>query len=516
MELNSFWLHAKADPDHIAIIDSEGSERTAGEVLARVNRIVHGLRALGLQKGDAVATLLPNCPEMIELALACGQAGFYVTPVNAHLTAPEVAFILGDCGAKAVVTHPRFVETCRAALAEGGANIPDTARFATGDADGFRGYDALTDGQPDDTPEGRVGGFVMTYTSGTTGRPRGVRRPVGDVPPDHLAHSFTGFLQLFGIEPGKVHLVTSPLYHTAVINFCLYSLHFGHTVVVMDKWTPEGMLAKIDAHRVNTTHVVPTHFVRLLNLDDDTKARYDLSSLSHVVHSAAPCPVEVKRKMLQWFGPVVYEYYAASEGGGTTATPAQWLERPGTVGYPWPMSTIRILDEQGEELPAGTVGTVWIRMGEYKFEYHGDEEKTQKAWDKGFFTVGDAGYLDEDGYLFLVDRKADMIISGGVNIYPAEIEGALIGHPDIADVAVFGVPNDDWGEEVKAALQLREGLEGTPAVADAILEWARERIAGYKVPRSIDFHDALPRDPNGKLYKRRLRDPYWEGRDTAI
>jgi long-chain acyl-CoA synthetase len=354
----------------------------------------------------------------------------------------------------------------------------------------------------------------MTYTSGTTGRPRGVRRPFGEVPPDHLADNFTGFLKLFGIGPAGVHLVTSPMYHTAVINWCLYSLHYGHTAVLMGKWTAEGTLDCIAKYRVTHSHMVPTHFNRMLALPEDVRSAADTSSITHLVHGAAPCPIPVKHAMLEWFGPVVYEYYAASEGGGTTATPQQWLQKPGTVGAPWPISTIRVLNDDLELLPPGEIGTVWIRMGEHKFEYHGDEEKTQKAWNEGFFTVGDAGYLDEDGFLYLVDRKADMIISGGVNIYPAEIECELITHPRVVDCAVFGIPNDDWGEEVKAVVEVSG--EADDDLREAILSFCRERVAGYKCPRSIDFVEELPRDPNGKLYKRRLRDPYWEGRDRAI
>ncbi len=515
MTPSSFWNHAQANPEHVALIEPDGTEHTAGAVLSACNRVVHGLRTLGLGPGDTVAVVLENSAPVLEVALAAGQAGIYITPVNHHLTAHEVAFILADCEAKAVVCSAEYAPLVSDAIARGDSDLPPEARFCVGGADGFRPYADLKD-HPDTTPENRLGGFVMTYTSGTTGRPRGVRRPFGEVPPDFLADNFTGFLKLFGIDPGGVHLVSSPLYHTAVINWSLYSLHFGATAVLMDKWSPEGTLERIQKHRVTHSHMVPTHFTRMLALPDDVRAGYDTSSITHLVHGAAPCPIPVKHAMLEWFGPVVYEYYAASEGGGTTATPAQWLARPGTVGAPWPISTIRILDDDLNLLEPGDIGTVWIRMGEHKFVYHGDEEKTQKAWNEGFFTVGDAGYLDEDGFLYLVDRKADMIISGGVNIYPAEIECELITHPDVVDCAVFGIPNEDWGEEVKAVVELRAGLTADAAITEAILGFCRERIAGYKCPRSLDFVDELPRDPNGKLYKRRLRDPYWEGRDRAI
>ncbi len=507
--LNSFWNHAQADPDHLALVEPDGTEHTAGALLASCNQVAHGLRALGLAKGDTVATMLPNGAAVVEVALAAAQTGLYITPVNWHLVAPEVAFILEDSGAKAVVCGAEHAGIVREALK--GKNI---AAFVLGDAsEGFRPLSDLKAGQSTELPSDRFGGFTMTYTSGTTGRPRGVRRPTFDVPPEHLAESFTGFLKLFGIGPDGVHLVVSPLYHTAVINWCLYSLHYGHTAVLMDKWTAEGTLERVQRYKVTHTHIVPTQLSRLMALDAEARAAYDTSSLTHVIHSAAPCPIDLKRSVLAWLGPVVYEYYAASEGGGTTATPEQWLEKPGTVGKPWPISQIRILDDEKQPLAPGEVGTVWIRMGEHKFEYHGDEEKTEKAWDAGFFTVGDAGYLDEDGFLFLCDRKADMIISGGVNIYPAEIESALHGHPGIADCAVFGIPDDDWGEQVKAVVQLEAGVT---LDEETVLAWCRENVAGYKCPRSVDFMDALPRDPNGKLYKRRLREPYWEGRERQI
>jgi long-chain acyl-CoA synthetase len=251
-------------------------------------------------------------------------------------------------------------------------------------------------------------------------------------------------------------------------------------------------------------------------LPDEVKARYDVSSLRHVIHAAAPCPVDVKRRMLQWWGPVIYEYYAASEGGGTLVTPGEWLQYPGTVGRAWPMSEIRILDEDGTDCPAGQPGTVYMKLGAADFEYHKDKAKTDANRRDGFFTVGDVGYLNDAGYLFLCDRKIDMIIAGGVNIYPSEVEAALLTHPKVGDVAVFGIPNDDWGEEVKAVIELADGVAPSPQLADEILAFCQRTLAKYKCPRSIDFIEAMPRDPNGKLYKRKLRDPYWEGRERRI
>jgi long-chain acyl-CoA synthetase len=301
-----------------------------------------------------------------------------------------------------------------------------------------------------------------------------------------------------------------------VLVFAGGAIHAGHTVVLMDKWAPDNMLRLIDTHRVTNTHMVPTQFVRLLSLPEDVRAKYDVSSLRHMVHAAAPCPPDVKHQMIEWWGPVIDEYYAASEGGGTIVFAEEWLERPGTVGKAWAISEIVILDDDGNELPAGEIGTVYMHMVTGNFEYFKDKDKTDRSRHGKFFTVGDVGYLDPEGWLFLSDRKTDMIISGGANIYPAEIENVLIMHPKVADVAVFGIPHDDWGEEVKAVVEPIEFDEAGPELEAEILAWSADKLAKYKTPRSIDFVEELPRDPNGKLYKRKLRDPYWEGRERAI
>jgi long-chain acyl-CoA synthetase len=511
----SFWKLAEEDPSRVAVIDPDGREVTAGELLFAANQLVHGLRARGVKKGDAVAVVLGNEVAMLELFMAAWQAGFYLTPINSHLAAPEIAHIVEDCDARAIVACERTADATRRAADSLG--FPAEARFATGSAPGFTPYAALKEGQPGSTPDDRSAGATMTYTSGTTGKPKGVRRPLAPASPDVVGEANAMFLMLFGIVPKQgVHLVVSPLYHTAVLNFCTNHLHFGHTVVLMDRWTPEGMLQQIARHRVTSTHMVPTQFRRLLSLPDEVKRKADVSSLRHVIHSAAPCPVDVKKQMLAWWGNVIYEYYAASEGGGTLATPADWIAHPGTVGKAWPISKLRIVRDDGSECPPGETGTVYMSMGQFRFEYHKDKKKTESTWKNEFFTVGDAGYLDEDGFLFLCDRKSDMIISGGVNVYPAEIEAVLHAHPAVADVAVFGVPDDDWGEQIKAVVELAEGTAPGPALAEGILAFCRERLASFKCPKTLDFTAALPRDPNGKLYKRKLRDPYWQGRERAI
>jgi len=511
-----FWNLAQKNPDQLALIEPDGRALRAGELLAEANRLVHGLRALGLQQGDCIATCLPNGAAMIEAYLAAAQAGWYLTPINHHLTAGEVAYILGDCEAKAFIGGAAFGAACRGGAEQAG--LPESARYAVGDLPGFRPLAALKDGQPSTLPADRIAGQVMNYTSGTTGRPKGVRRPLAPYDPDAVFSMFAMFLGMFGVQPqaDNVHLCGSPLYHTAVLVFTGSSLHYGHTVVLMDKWTPELCLDHIQRYRVTTSHMVPTQFHRLLALPAETKARYDVSSLRHMVHAAAPCPIDVKRRMLEWWGPVIYEYYAASEGGGTLVTPQEWLEHPGTVGRAWPSSEIRIYDDAGDPCPSGTPGTVYMALGSADFRYHKDDGKTAANRRDGFFTVGDVGYLDGEGYLFLCDRKIDMIISGGVNIYPSEIEAEILKHPKVADAAVFGIPNEDWGEEVKAVIEPAPGAEPGPALADEILAYCASAMAKYKCPRTIDFVAAMPRDPNGKLYKRKLRDPYWAGRERAI
>ncbi|MFJ8233258.1 AMP-binding protein [Streptomyces sp. NPDC094448] len=511
---NGFWAQAAADPGRTVLVTPGGETWTAGRLHAAANRLVHALRAAGLTHGDAFAAVLPNGAELLTAHLAATQAGMYLVPVNHHLVAPEIAHILTDSGARVLIAHERFAGPVAEAAELAG--LPPAARRAVGAIDGFSPYHLLLEGQPDTPPADRRLGWVMNYTSGTTGRPRGIRRPLSGRPPEE-AH-LGGFLRFFGIRPfdGHIHLVCSPLYHTAVLQFAAASLHIGHPLVLMDGWTPEEMLRLIADHRCTHTHMVPTQFHRLLALPDEVRSRYDVSSLRHAVHGAAPCPEQVKRAMIDWWGPCVEEYYAASEGGGTFAGAADWLKKPGTVGRAWPISEIAIFDDDGNAQPPGTVGTVYLTMRTGGFRYHRDDEKTEKNRIGDWFTVGDLGLLDDDGFLFLRDRKIDMIISGGVNIYPAEIEAALLAHPAVADAAVFGVPHPDRGEEVKAVVEPAAAAEPGEALAGELLAHCAGLLASYKRPRSIDFTAALPRDPNGKLYKRRLRDPYWEGHQRPL
>jgi long-chain acyl-CoA synthetase len=507
------WHIAAAQPDLLAVVDPDGRELTYRELADAADRYGRGFQAMGLQPGDAIVVLLPNGVDLTSVYFGAFQTGLYVVMANWHLVGAEVAYLIEDSGAKAFVAHERYADVARDAAQRSGV----AARFAVGDVPGFDPLESLG-GDESGRPDVRTAGSPMLYTSGTTGRPKGVRRPLTGADPDVVPPQATWFFGIFDLRPfdGHVHLCGSPMYHTAVLNFVANSIQLGHPAVLMDRWRPEDMLALIEKHRVTHSHMVPTQFSRLLELPALVRESYDLSSLRVMIHGAAPCPSEVKRRMLDWWGPVVTEYYAATEGGGTSITAAEWLEHPGSVGKAWPGSVVRVLDESGEPVPTGQPGLVYLRMGTSTFEYHKDAAKTAAARAGDLFTLGDIGYLDEDGYLYLRDRKSDMIISGGVNVYPAEIENELAGHPKVADVAVFGVPNADWGEEIKAVVQPAPGVAPDEALTEELLAFAADRLAKFKIPRSVDYTDELPRDPNGKLYKRKLRDPYWADRDRAI
>jgi long-chain acyl-CoA synthetase len=511
-----FWARAQDNPDWVAVVEPDGTEHKAGDLLARANQLVHALRERGMSAGDGIAALVPNGVAPVELYLAALQAGWYYTPVNWHFTAPEIAYIVKDTAAKAFFVHERYAATGVAAADE--AEVPADARFSFGPVPGFTPAQALRAGQPISPPQDRTAGTAMHYTSGTTGRPKGVRRALSGLDPDLSADLLTGLLQFFGITEGapNVHLVTSPTYHTAVTTFGGSALQFGHTLVMMDGWDATQALELVQRYRVTNTHMVPTQFKRMLTLPAEVRERYDVSSMRWLLHAAAPCPVPIKREMLDWWGPCIYEYYAATEGGGTIVTPQEWLAKPGTVGKAWPGSEVITVDDDGAETPAGTPGTVYMKMGVMEFEYKGDPDKTAASRLRGFFTVGDVGYLDEDGFLFLCDRKSDMIISGGANIYPAEIEAEIMTHPKVADVAVFGIPDEEWGEQIKAVVQPADGIAPSDALTAELLASLDGRLAKMKWPKSIDYVGELPRDPSGKLLKRKLREPYWAGRSTAI
>jgi long-chain acyl-CoA synthetase len=513
----TFWTLAAQNPTHLAVVDPQENPVSAGELLAGANQLAHGLRGLGLHEGDAVAVVLPNCVEVFEVYLAATQIGLYLVPINYHEAIDEVIHIVEDADSRVLIGHERFAATCRAIASC--LDFPAAHLLAVGDVDGFQQYAALKADQSPALPSDRTAGMVMHYTSGTTGHPKGVRRPLPDVPPEDDSLEWARMLRLFDLHPddGNVALCGSPLYHTAVLAHARGALHSGHPVVLMDRWNPERMLELAERYRTTHTHMVPTQFHRLLALPDERKQRHDTSTWRHVIHAAAPCPPDTKRRMIEWWGPVIDEYFAATEGGGTRVFAEQWLRKPGTVGRAWPGSEIRIFDEGGNPLGPGEVGTIYMIAPQGELTYHKDDVKTARSRLGRYFTVGDVGYLDSDGFLFLCDRKIDMIISGGENIYPTQIENVIITHPAVVDAAVFGIPNDEWGEEVKAVVELAPNVSATHNQIDEISSFCRERLARYKQPRTIDISTTpLPRDPNGKLQKRTLRDPYWEGRKRTI
>jgi long-chain acyl-CoA synthetase len=475
------------------------------ELNARSNRFARLLRERGLRAGDTLALLCHNSFEFVEAVTATRRIGVRLTPINFHLGADEVAYILRDCDAKVFVAAARFSEV--AARASQGIAELHTRIAADGDIPGFEPYRALVESYSTDDIPDPVLGVNMLYTSGSTGKPKGVARPSAPPP----VGTATSQIYRGDYTPGTdLHLCTGPLYHAAPLAYSLViPLLGGAGVVLMDGWDAERSLQLIETHRVTHTHMVPTMFHRLLALPVERRQRYALSSLRYLLHGAAPCPIELKRALIEWLGPVVFEYYGATEGVGTFVDSETWLRKPGTVGQPEPRDQIKILDDSGSELPPGAVGTVYLKSpAATRFTYHKDAAKTESAFRGDYYSVGDLGYLDEDGYLFLTDRSANLIISGGVNIYPAECDAALIAHPAVHDVAVIGVPNAEWGEEVKAVVELEPGHEPSAALERELIEYCRARLAHYKCPRSVDFVEKLPRYDSGKLSKHALRESY--------
>jgi len=494
----SFW--ARVMPDAPAVL-ADTATLSYAQLNARCNRLVRALRELGLAAGDGVALMCSNRVEFAEVFWATRRAGLRLTPINWHLTAEEAAYIVRDSDAKALLLDARF-----AAMADALAAKTDCLRIAIGGAvPGCVDYELLLLHQTEDDIADPTLGTSMLYTSGTTGRPKGVSRQAVAANPTSEAAAY---------QPGSsVHLCTGPLYHAAPLAFSLTVPHlFGATVVMMDGWDAERALQLIARHRVTHSHMVPTMFHRLLSLPAALRAGHDTGSLQYILHGAAPCPVPVKRALIEWLGPIVHEYYAATEGMGSMVDSPTWLRKPGTVGQPEP-GHIRILGDDAAELPPGEVGTVYMRAPDVgRFTYYKDDAKTQQAYVGSHYTLGDMGYLDADGFLFLTDRSANLIISGGVNIYPAEVEAMLLTHPAVADVGVVGVHNDEWGEEVKAAVTLHNGHLPSDALAQALIEHCRSHLAHFKCPRSVDFVAELPRHDNGKLYKQKLRESYRGGR----
>jgi long-chain acyl-CoA synthetase len=503
------WCIAQEHPDAPAVVASpSGVTLTFGELAGRAHQVVHALRNRGLGRGDIVAYALPNDVDVVVWQLATGESGLRSIALNPALSNDELRAILEHSGAAAVVVHADLA--ARLGSFEELASVRLLVSVG-GPVPGFVAQDELVAGHPTTLPEDRTLGGPISYSSGTTGKPKAIHRPLPEVDPDRSYNGMKQFGQAFQFLPfDGVHLVSAGMHHGGCAGFYLGALNVGQALAIMGKFDAEGALTLIERHRVTTAYMVPTQFVRLLRLPEPTRTSYDVSSLKVVVHSAAPCPLEIKKQMFDWWGPIIWESYGGMEGAATVAKPHRWLEKPGTVGRTVRGMKVTIQDDAGLLLPATEIGHVYIESETESFEYGGDPELTRSVHRGRAFTLGDLGYLDEDGYLFLCDRAKDMIISGGVNIYPAEVEGILSSHPAVGDVAVIGVPDAEWGEQVKAVVELHAGVLPSDELADELIAYCRERLAGFKCPRSVDFRDCLPRTDGGKLVKRLLRDEYWE------
>lgn len=501
-------VHARNHPERIAVRVGDAPGLTYRELDERSIQLARELQARGLAMGDGVAILSENHERFFEIYWAAVRSGLYVTAINRHSTPDEAAYIVQDSGSKVLIASHGVGETVAGLLP---LIKTDVHRWMfDGVIDGVERYEDLLAGQPSTPLEDQPRGQLMLYSSGTTGRPKGVKRALTGLQVDDPAAPRSSGLAraITSIDGDSTYLVPAPLYHSGAFNWSIAVQEIGGTVQVMPKWDPEEFLALIERHRVTHTQVVPTMMVRLLKLPAEVRERYDLSSLRGLLHAAAPCPVDVKRAMLDWVGPIVDEYYAGTEGNGVTFISArEWEQRPGSVGRSV-SGTIHICDDDGVELPAGEVGIVYFERTGAAFGYHNDAAKTAGAMhphEPTWSTIGDMGRVDEEGYLYLTDRKSFMIIAGGVNIYPAEIEGCLIMHPAVADVAVFGLPDPDMGEYVHAVVQPAPGVEAGPELAAELLELARGQLSRFKVPRVLDFRDELPRLESGKLRKDVLR-----------
>jgi acyl-CoA synthetase (AMP-forming)/AMP-acid ligase II len=513
---------AETAPERPAVIFGNGEfVETYAELEQRSRRLAHALRALGLSAGDGLALLLGNEDEFFDIYWAATRIGLYFIPVNWHLQPSEVGYIVENSDARVLLASARFAKA--AAEATSAPNLRHRIALH-GPVEGFRSYEDLLADIPVDAPlEGQFEGSVMLYSSGTTGKPKGVRQPLVQRPfgDPLVAFRSLGLLGLFGFREGDRYLCPAPLYHAAPLAFSAGMHRVGGTSVVLRQFDPEQALRTIQDQRITTSQWVPTHFKRLLQLPEELRTRYDLASHRVAVHAAAPCSIPVKRAMIEWWAHTsILEYYAGTEGGGTLIRSQEWLEHPGSVGRHWANAKVHILDEEGgeieEPLKDGAIYFEAAADAAQRFRYYKDDEKTRQAFRGNLFTLGDIGHLDADGFLYLTDRQSNMIISGGVNIYPQETENVLIAHAKVSDVAVIGVPNDEMGEEVKAVVIPAPGVQPGPDLERELIEHCRAQIAHYKCPRSIDFAEDLPRQPTGKLYKRMIRAQYWQDRESAL
>ncbi len=496
---------------------------TATTFTDRIGRAASGFAALGVRQGDCVALLLRNDFAFLEASLAAVRLGAYAVPINWHFKADEVAYVLADCAAKVLVAHADLLAPIAGAIPTGvevlAVSTPAeiAASYGCGPGGVLPGateWDTWLAGHAPWQGAPLPQASSMIYTSGTTGRPKGVRRQ--PLTADLEARMADYRERVYGLAPGVRTMIPGPLYHSAPNAFALRAARVASLIALMPRFDPEDFLALVEKHRIEAMFMVPTMFVRLLKLPADIRARYDLSSLKFVMHAAAPCPMEIKRAMIEWLGPVIHEFYGSTESGAVTVVDSQeWLERPGTVGRPVQGGAVRIYDDNGKRLAPGEVGEVYTKL-EFlpEFTYHQLPDKRAEIDREGFITSGDVGYLDDAGYLFLCDRKRDMVISGGVNIYPAEIEAVLINCPGVKDCAVFGVPDSEFGEALMAIIETQPGLP-PPALTD-VRTYLSQHLAGYKVPKRIEFGRDLPREDSGKIFKRRLRDPYWATAGRAI
>jgi long-chain acyl-CoA synthetase len=501
-----FGTYARRNPKALAVVDPSGIPWSRGQIADAANGLSRALREEGLVAGDVLAIIAPNCAEYLVTYLAATQIGLYLVPVNWHLASPEIQFILENCRASAIVVHERFRSVMSTVLPR--MAVPPRIRISFGSIPEFGSLQDFVREMPTAALEHPVQGRVLAYTSATTGKPKGVSLPLAGA--ERTLDLSIEMRVAVGTQPEEhVHLYVSMLYHGAPLDGAAMGLHMGHVIVLTDHVTPEAVLQLIEKYRVTIAYVVPAMFVRLLALPTEVRGRYCTSSLRRVVHTGATCPAEVKRKMIAWWGPIFWEAYGAAEGAGTLVGSVEWLKYPGTVGRPMPGTQLKIVGDDGEELPQGSVGTIYMtRYSGDRFEYLGDPEKTRACHRGEFFTVGDIGYLNEAGFLFLCDRKIDMINLSGMKVYSAEIESVLILHPHVDDCAVFGIPNELTGESIVALIQSSVGAPAPRELTLAVRRFLGEHIAPVKLPRYMEVVRSLSRDDTGKLQKRRLRESY--------